>query len=468
MSIKDEGFCTWLHNTVDKFISLSNCQRNEALDTLINASGAEQLTHLADVLPSLIYRDFLVLLPQEIRYHVLKFLDGKSLIRCSQVSPKWNHIINSASKVWWEKMLAIGSVDILYCSKDTSKYIHLYRQITRLFRYCSTKRCIDTRKLTSHESRVMAISYKNGKIASGSDDHTVKIWDAHTGRLLHSINTHTVCDLWFDDKQVYTSSFDCTNACWNIASGSMRHQLVGHTSAIFSIDVADDHSMILTGSSDKSVKLWSLAALQPVLVTTLQHYHREWVTKVKFLTTNGETNYKENVTFASVDKQSCFIWRQISEGEIGRIHTLHSKQGSQYTNFLHHKSDSFALCTWSDSELNTYITIYSFSDDNMIQLQNIKLGPNIPLRAQLLGVGKKFAVLTGSADIDALYVYNLILEKCVTKIPIPPCRSTRNGASLTLGNKEWLNGLDGTIPTGTLFAACPQNDNVCLVLNWKS
>ncbi|ESO92671.1 hypothetical protein LOTGIDRAFT_83266, partial [Lottia gigantea] len=464
-----ENFPDWLQQTCCTFMKLSNEDRNEVFDSLINVSGAEQLTHLADILPLLIYRDFLVLLPTELRYHVLKYLDGYNLLKCSCVSSKWNDIINNASMVWWERVQQVGAVSIVYCHKDTNKYIKLYKQITQLFQHCACKKCFDYRNLAGHQSRVMAIQYKNGKIASGSDDHTVKIWDAHTGTLLNTVHTHTVCDLWFDEKHVYTSSFDCTNACWEISSGAMQHQLVGHTSAIFSIDVADNHSLVLTGSSDKSVKLWSLAELQPVLVTTLQHYHREWVTKVKFLEVNHEFNYEENVTFASVDKYQCFIWRQQRAGEISKLHTLHSKPGSQFTNFIHHTSDGFALCTWSDTELNSYLDMYTFTDKILTLTRHINLS-NIPqrlVRAQLLGVGLKFAVFTGSADIDTLYIYNLLLEKCVCKIPIPQCRSTRNGSSLTLGNKEWLDGLDGSIPTGTLFAGCPQNDDICFVVNWK-
>lgn len=73
-------------------------------------------------------------------------------------------------------------------------------------------------------------------ILIGSDDRTVRIWDCATNHCLHTIETHTVADLKFDNEHVVTASFDTTAACWNIADGTLECQYVGHVAAIFGVD----------------------------------------------------------------------------------------------------------------------------------------------------------------------------------------------------------------------------------------
>ena len=71
---------------------------------------------------------------------------------------------------------------------------------------------------------------------AGSDDHTVRIWDCVNGSCLHTIITHTVADLKFDEQSVITASYDTTAACWNVANHKQEMCYVGHVAAIFGVD----------------------------------------------------------------------------------------------------------------------------------------------------------------------------------------------------------------------------------------
>jgi len=47
--------------------------------------------------------------------------------------------------------------------------------------------------LTGHTNTICGVAFSpdNLKIVSGSRDNSIKIWDAHTGQLLNTLNSHT-------------------------------------------------------------------------------------------------------------------------------------------------------------------------------------------------------------------------------------------------------------------------------------
>lgn len=170
---------------------------------------------------------------------------------------------------------------------------------------------------------------------SGSDDLSAKLWDVSTGQCIYGIQTHTCATVKFDEQKLVTGSFDNTMACWDWSSGAKIQQFRGHTGAgetpthrfssivlrqglhhhsgspsplkysvrvslflpptvsfflppsfplslsifspVFSLDYDDDLDLLVSGSADFSVKVWSLTAGSCLNTLT---GHTEWVTKV--------------------------------------------------------------------------------------------------------------------------------------------------------------------------------------------
>ena len=46
--------------------------------------------------------------------------------------------------------------------------------------------------LNEHQDDVNSVSHDNKKIISGSDDHSIKIWDLETGNLINTLNGSAV------------------------------------------------------------------------------------------------------------------------------------------------------------------------------------------------------------------------------------------------------------------------------------
>jgi WD40 repeat protein len=101
-------------------------------------------------------------------------------------------------------------------------------------------------------------------VASGSEDGTVRLWEAASGRLLATLQGHTglVCGVAFsaDGPFVASGSFDRTVKLWEAASGRLLATLQGHTGAVCGVARSADGELVASGSFDGTVKLWEVSS----------------------------------------------------------------------------------------------------------------------------------------------------------------------------------------------------------------
>ena len=85
----------------------------------------------------------------------------------------------------------------------------------------------------------MAFSPDGKRIVTGSQDRTVKVWDAATGQELLSLKGHTSCvtSVAFspDGKRIVSGSQDKTVKVWDAATGQEILSLKGHTGQVTSV-----------------------------------------------------------------------------------------------------------------------------------------------------------------------------------------------------------------------------------------
>ena len=119
--------------------------------------------------------------------------------------------------------------------------------------------------LTGHLFVVGTLDFgPNGDLlATGSWDHTTRLWDVTTGELRHFLKGHNnaVHALAFspDGTMLATGSWDNTNArLWDVATGQVQHVLIGHAGRVENLAFSPDGMMLATGSSDGTARLWDL------------------------------------------------------------------------------------------------------------------------------------------------------------------------------------------------------------------
>src|SRR5262245_37357967 len=139
--------------------------------------------------------------------------------------------------------------------------------------------------LKGHGDAVSSVTFSpDGKmLASGSADRTVKLWDVITGQELLTLKGHgdAVSSVTFspDGKIVATGSYDRTVKLWDAGAGQELLTLKGHGNAVISVRFSLDGKMMASGSSDRTVKLWDAGAVQELL--TLKG-HGDAVSSVTF------------------------------------------------------------------------------------------------------------------------------------------------------------------------------------------
>lgn len=95
---------------------------------------------------------------------------------------------------------------------------------------------------------------------SGSTDKTVRLWNLISHECLAILEGHTqpITSIGLSPDIVVSASHDKTLRVWNLMESRRPYILSGHTDSVTSVAVTPDSRYILSGSLDKTVRLWGL------------------------------------------------------------------------------------------------------------------------------------------------------------------------------------------------------------------
>jgi len=129
----------------------------------------------------------------------------------------------------------------------------------------------------------VALSPDGKRLASASDDQTVKVWDATSGQEMLTLKGHTngVNAVAFrpDGKRLASASEDGTVKVWDASSGQETLTLKGHSSPVRTVAFSPDGKRLASASEDGKVKVWDAGN---GLETLTLKGHEEDVSSVAF------------------------------------------------------------------------------------------------------------------------------------------------------------------------------------------
>ncbi len=123
---------------------------------------------------------------------------------------------------------------------------------------------ISIQKYTSHTEWVRSLDQiDNDTMVSGSKDNTIRIWRISTGETLKiislNVQVYVVRVFSVENKQIVCGLGNSSNnlQIYNYATGVLIRTLNGHSSSVLSIEMLSEQFMA-SGSSDQKVIVWDL------------------------------------------------------------------------------------------------------------------------------------------------------------------------------------------------------------------
>lgn len=252
---------------------------------LLKRSPLSTLQFVQSLVTPALKRNFLSLLPPEICFRIVSFLDVASLGRCHAVCKSWHALLTSSDSmhnVWYPRLEFEGwlpeqSVSGSYLDytlkPDTPEY---YKSLFKSH-YIIKQNWLHGRfkkiSFPSHSfSVVTCVQFDSECVVSGSDDQTINIYDIDSGYLNKRLCGHDggVWALQYWKDVLVSGSTDRTVRVWDMKSGECTSILEGHTSTVRCLTIVPPtychiskkmlpaNPLIVTGSRDSTLRVWNL------------------------------------------------------------------------------------------------------------------------------------------------------------------------------------------------------------------
>lgn len=185
--------------------------------------------------------------------------------------------------------------------------------------------------LSLHQGRIwsVAVDAQHARIASASDDHTIRLWDAMTGQCLTTLVGHRnwVRAVAFSHRGGVLASGgdDCNIHIWNTASGFCLNTLKNtHWVRTIAFD-PNNSRYLISGGDDAIVKLWDRK--EGVVRQALAH-HDHRICSVAY-SPDGQkiASASDDATVMVYDINNAAIIHQFTEADLGLKSVAFSPDG---------------------------------------------------------------------------------------------------------------------------------------------
>ncbi len=233
---------------------------------------------------------------------------------------------------------------------------------------------------TGHTDTVRSIAFSpdGHHLLTGSYDKTARLWDVKTGHLIRQFVGHkdrVRATFSPDGLYIFTGSSDTTAALWETETGTKIREFVGHTEPINCVAFSPDGKATATGSDDCTIRVWS-----PITGSEIRLF----------------SGHDDEVWFVAFSSEG----KKILSGSKDRSVRLWDVQGGEEERrFIGHRDGVTTVAFSPDNK-----TILTASWDKTARIWDIESGKELQrFKEHNAGVRATFSpdgryVLTGSSD----------------------------------------------------------------------
>lgn len=282
-------------------------QRILILQGLLSTCCMPQLSFLHDAVKPLLRIDFIAVLPSEVSLKILSFLDAKSLCHAAQVSRTWKsladddavwhrmceqHIDKKCTKCGWGLPSLVKTRTARTNMRKRAMITDSSSQPVQMASYANAplRNTCGSDETWESQTTLLASSsaaeprlsrsdssernVKRQRIDSPSISQAPESHDAATASTSSSIDTNgvTARDVTIPAKtqrpwkEVYSERL-IIERNWRRNKYNMRI-LSGHTDGVMCLQFCDSSNILITGSYDKTIRIWNLETGEVVRVLT--------------------------------------------------------------------------------------------------------------------------------------------------------------------------------------------------------
>ncbi len=209
-------------------------------------------THSTNYAPIIPQDAPILQMPTDIVTQMLTHSSGQEIGRSAQVCKQWHQMVSDSD---WRLFLSHH-----FPTFDSSAIQNCKEAYQAQFKLDSNfaNGVFASHTLQGHQSWVNCLAFAQGKLISGSEDNTIKIWNLETGACTHTLQGHqdTVRSLAFAQGKLISGSDDNTIKIWNLETGACTHTFQGHQDTVRSLAFAQ--GKLISGSDDNTIKIWNL------------------------------------------------------------------------------------------------------------------------------------------------------------------------------------------------------------------
>jgi WD40 repeat protein len=120
------------------------------------------------------------------------------------------------------------------------------------------------RNFEGHQGNINCLLFDNSSkyLFSGSEDRTIIAWDVASGKpfrtITHGQSVNSLAMAGNDPRFLYVAGVGPKISVYNLANLQVTRTFDGHTDAINAIDISKNNQYLLSGSNDKTARIWDL------------------------------------------------------------------------------------------------------------------------------------------------------------------------------------------------------------------